>query len=107
MGDREDFKNTIAASLFLAFVGIPLLVAVVKGSELELPLMVVLWLVPAVVFAGSIVTDAESNLISIGSFLGWIVANAIIVKVTGDWIGVVLTIIVMIILICIKNKSRD
>ena len=106
MGDWENFESVLKISLFMGFVGMPLLILVVKDSDLELPFMILLWLIPAIVFAGSIVSDAEANLVSAGSFIGWIVANAIIVKVTGDWIGVALTIIVMIVLFYMKSREE-
>ena len=84
MGDRGDFESVLKVSLFIGFVGMPLLIFVVKDSDLELPIMILLWLIPAIVFASLILSDAEANLVSAGTFIGWIVANAIIVKVTGN-----------------------
>lgn len=106
MGDWEDFESVLKVSLFMGFVGMPLLIFVVKDSNLELPIMILLWLIPAIVFAGSILSDAEANLVSVGSFIGWIVANAIIIKVTGNWMGVALTILVVIVIVYMKSRQE-
>ncbi len=105
MDNTESFQNAFIISIIVAVIIIPSMEAVMKMTFINSFIGAMMWLVFAALSVSLIISDAVNNLGSVASFVGWIIANIFVFKVTGEYVWAIMTIMVMIALFALKTKA--